>query len=555
MEGQVASAEGSAGWSSSEMMDILRHHISLALRWGADMSACRMVCRTWRDALITPFAFLSPQSASENPELFLRVAATSRSFKLMNPDAVFIARFSSIVQRNPYVDAVEMAFGQENPIYPEISQAICDFLRLNIPTLTFFGATADLKLEPDVSRAIAQALKDTTSPLRTIDFGWCRLEDVGGSAVFSALRDSKSVRKLSLRSCRLALDSQDELIDFIHKNTSVRNLNLEYNWEDLVDSSRAKSLSDALETNTTLKILNMASNSGTYISPMFSAFKTNKTLRSLKLDNSYLPGDQIPFIFDCLGHNGGLRRLEIQFTQFDDAAQALDRFFRTNRTLDRFMFRMDGFDTIPYGTMFEGLCQNSSLTALDFPHVSSRFVEGLSDAIIQNSHRLTLPLQKLCMRYSDIGESVTKLSEALSHLPQLYKLDLSVSKVGPGASEALARLLERTTTLEEVSFFGCGIEDAGVIRICHALKNNRTLRVCGLGGDKNRATCVLDSLCDLISTNHNLEFLDLSGMPMPLEYRPLFEAVLLKNPTMSRCECSFSGDGSYDLCEKMQRRG
>jgi hypothetical protein len=411
-------------------------------------------------------------------------------------------------------------------------------------------------LDPDVSREIFKALQETKSPLKTISFPWCKLGDAGGAAAFSAFRGSRTVEKLSLGGCSLTESIQTDLIDFIQFNTSVRILKIQYNWADVVDSDHAQEFSRALRTNTTLQVLDMSYSATHNIAPIFSALRTNKTLRSLKLNQSSMFGDDAPLIFNCLCQRRGLQRLDITLTHSEEAPVILRRLFKTNQTLKRLQFQMDDSKSVDFAPMFDGLAQNTTLTHLGFSHVSSTFVEQLGDCI-KNPSYSALPLQRIYLGYTDMGESALNLIEALYHLPTLRTLEMPMCPIGPRSVEALASLIQSHTSLESLHIFQSGIDDAGALRLIEALRKNSTLLEIGIGGDDHEVP-FFEAVCDFISTNRSLEYLDMSRTSIPAELRPRIEDALLRNMKMQRFDCTFGkGESMIDLelKEYLQRRG
>jgi hypothetical protein len=502
-----------------------------------------------------PEVVISPKSAEQNPKLFMHIMETCTRFRLLGRSAALIEQFSSAIQRNPKVASIVILISESmSKLDSKRATLICDILRLNLPNLTFLGLSLDVPLDAQVCTDLFQALQDTSSPLKTLDLGWSRLGDAGGSAVCSALRSSSTVRKLVLMGCQLSSGCQHDLIDFIKFNTPVRCLNLGLNRLDLVDAAGAEALSQALEMNTTLQVLDFSSTWVPLIAPIFSGLRSNKSLRSLKLEQCGLLGDDMSFIFDCLCNNKGLQRLDITLSHCKDAPVVLQRFFRTNQTLKRLYFQMDDMETVDFAPMFDGLAYNTVLTNLGFSYVSPKFVEQLSDCI-KNRPTSALPLQDLNIGYSDMGESALNLIEAIHRLPTLRKLDISMCPLGPRSVEALANLIESNATLQNIQLYRSQLTDEHALRLIEALRKNSTLLEFGMGGNPHEAP-VFEALCDYIATNRTLEWMFLSDSVIPTELRPRFEAALLKNPKMSRLDCTF-GNGKLqiglNLKEELQR--
>jgi hypothetical protein len=362
-----AFVDTNASWSSRPIVDILTHHISPALWTHQDEFACRTVCRAWRDAFGIPDAIISPERVQKDPNMFSNICATCKRFRLIEVDADLESQFFSAVQRNPNVEYIDISDSGEMNMERERAKAVSDILRLNLPKLDFFGLKSKLNLDPESSKDIFQALQDTKSPLKTVDLGCSALGDAGSSAVYSALRHSSTVQNLSLLGCELSSGNQPDLIDFINVNTSVRSLNLQHNWQGPIDSGSAEAFSRALERNTSLRVLDMSYCTISGISHIFSALRSNKALRSLRLYSCSIPGEDMPFIFNCLCDSKALECLEISFLRYDGAPVVLERFFRTNKTLKRLAFHMEDSKSIDFAPMFDGLAQNTSLTDLDFP--------------------------------------------------------------------------------------------------------------------------------------------------------------------------------------------
>jgi Ran GTPase-activating protein (RanGAP) involved in mRNA processing and transport len=226
--------------------------------------------------------------------------------------------------------------------------------------------------------------------------------------------------------------------------------------------------------------------------------------------------------------NTSLRALDIGANQVKlPIFQQLSRVFATNTRLQEFSIWWSGRDfNVEAGlALAEGVRKNKSLVYLD---VAMSFMDQLG---------------------------LKAMAEAVLVHPTL-KTVLFTSPHAPAGdicSQAIAELIEKSTTLEEIEAYSMGIEDYGAKLLAQALQKNSSLKVLRINNNQIFEEGIVE-LCKGLVFNQSLEVLWLNLNPMTEAAVAAIARLLVFNESIKElrlAECGLSTETSLGLAKAL----
>ena len=293
-----------------------------------------------------------------------------------------------------------------------------------------------------------------------------------------------------------------------------------------ITSVGAASIFRALVSNTTLESLNMSSNElqRTPNSPSLPTSSSNTSLLSPPLQLLAQPTPALstthsqPLSPSPTSHDGGV-------------GAAMADMLSHNSTLTELNVSCCGLTPQSCVSMFKSLKHNLSLKKLDISNntFDQAASEALADVFSHNSTLTELNVSRCGLT----PQSCVSMFKALKHNSSLKKLDIRQTTIDKTASEALADMLACNGTLTVMNVTHCGLTPQSCVSIFKALKHNSSLNklIMGWGAiPLNIADKASEALVDMLSCNHSLTELDISGC----SWQPKTLArVLLHNTTLT----------------------
>jgi hypothetical protein len=509
----------SPNWAGLELLDILRYHVNPSLHHTSKtIASCRLVCRAWRSSFYFDSIQIDPDLILECTEGSNRLINQASHLTFSIGDSSSLQWFDSIANpRNSSFASVN--FFMLRGTTTDDAEYIYQFLSLKWAHLKSFTFRSNGSLSAEHLGLIAEAIGNTPISLESLSFDINSTEAEGSAALLLSVLRNKTIRELDLSHCALAEDSGNSVIDFIKQNRTITSLNLGHNYDIEYDPIR---LREAIATDTTLRELNL--DYCPIDESFYQAFEYNSTLISLSTQSATFEGGQLPAIFAALQRNNTLQSLKIGFDSMCEGAPiALGMFLKTNTTLQKLKIGFEDHCALYFGPMFDALTQNPTLTALDVSSVAPNFSKHLACFIEQG--RVGIAFRQISIQLSDISKKASRLMRALATLPKLERLNFTSSMLGPNSVDAIADLVEASTSLKKLDLYQCQLGDEGVIRVCAAVARNSTLRHLCFGGDTHKEP-VFIAVCDLIAKHTSLECLDFSGSDITADYRPMFEEAI-----------------------------
>jgi hypothetical protein len=532
-------------WTSLELVDILRHHVSTILYTTRSRSkACRLVCRAWCSAFPPHCVKATPAAIQKHPDELQVILVTTYSVYLPNACSSGVEWLAKALGPNRNLVALYL----ELPGLTEMdASAIATLISVKFARLQSFKLfTGDDPCKP-VFRPVADALGDTPNNLRSLDLSNCHLQDFDSAALLVALRGNRTIRRLHLSGRSLSPAGQENLLEFIKENRIVTDLLCSGSQFHHVTDFDSR-LRDVLAADTTLRLLDLKNYKSFAI--IFDAFKHNHTLRSLNLLQSLFDAAALSNVFSALRHNQGLQSLSLTvFNPFSAAPTVLGDFFKSNATLKKLdiNFGIDDADFedreyryLDFGPMVDGLAQNSTLSCLTLVEFPSVIASHLADLIEHRGGGRAF--RKICIQDINSTEYAPRFVSALARLPRLESLNMTWEQPGPDSAEAFVALVERSTTLKKLLIHQCRLGDAGMIRLCAAAAKSPTLRHLSFGGQQFQES-VYFAVCDLIAQTRSLQRLEFDESKIPIRYRPMFEEAL-QGSCISECFLTFENGSS-----------
>ncbi|KAG0301124.1 hypothetical protein BGZ98_008602 [Dissophora globulifera] len=282
------------------------------------------------------------------------------------------------------------------------------------------------------------------------------------------------------------------------------------------------------------------------------ALKTNWTITTLKLQNSWITTDGVQALFDALKINSTLITLDLEGNSIgDNGAQALSEALKINLTLTTLNLNYNsiGFE----GTLALLLAQrlDSTLTInLDNNPIKESTVQALSEALKINSTLTTLSLG-----FNAIGANGAQmLSEVLKVNLTLTALNLGTNSIGNSGAQALSEALKINLILTNLDLGSNSIGVSGAQALSEALKINSTLTTLNLNynsiGDDGA-----QALSEALKINSSLTTLNLNYNSIGVNGAQALSEALKINSTLITLGLrdNFTGyDGAQALSEALR---
>ncbi len=191
----------------------------------------------------------------------------------------------------------------------------------------------------------------------------------------------------------------------------------------ILQNDDIKILAKALENNTTLKVLKLASNTikNAGVQHIANGLKSNTTLKALDLSYNIIGDAGVQHLAEALENNNSLQELNLSHNEFADAGAR---------------------------HLAEALKTNTSLRSLNLIH-------------------------------NDIGDAgVQHLAEALENNNSLQELNLSHNEFADAGAQHFAEALKTNTSLQSLNLKECfSITEVGAQHLLKALETNTSLQV------------------------------------------------------------------------------
>ncbi|AZL16110.1 F-box protein [Rickettsiales endosymbiont of Stachyamoeba lipophora] len=268
---------------------------------------------------------------------------------------------------------------------------------------------------------------------------------------------------LELTSCGIAAEGAKTIADALKTNTTLNSLELA---NDYIGAEGATAIADALNTNTTLTSLNLRNNS----IEAAGAIATAVALKANTTTLAFLDVDTLAFLnLECnsIGAAGA-----------KDLAEAL----KTNKTLTSLNLEGNKIEVEGAQAIADALQANTTLTSLNLRNngIGAAGATAIADAL-----KINKSLSSLNLRYNSIGAAgATAIADALQANTTLTSFNLSYNSIGAAGAQELANALNINKSLTSLKLSSNRIGDAGAKDLAEALKTNKALRSLHLQGNK-----------------------------------------------------------------------
>ncbi|CAF3765315.1 unnamed protein product [Rotaria magnacalcarata] len=348
----------------------------------------------------------------------------------------------------------------------------------------------------------------------------------------------RCVCNVKTESTTLQISSTDNICHVIFDEMALMRLSLSYNK---IGNDGAQYLYDALKENKKLFELNLEENIGKYCAIVSVAIqiRNDDSLYTTDLVSMEIGDNETQFLADALQNNNTINQLNLSSNDIGDiGAEHLAHALQNNKRLTSLIF---GFD----------------YKYIQHEHYTIGFLR-LADSELDEKDKK----RKSRLRTwpgNRIGDRGTQyLADALQMNKTLVVLNLAYNQVGNDGARYLAKLLQNNTTLAKLILRnqreGYSIEDVGAYYLADALKQNQTLTLLDLAGNKIGDTGA-KYFADALEKNQTLTILDLeSNLIQDDGMKYLLDAVK-NNKTLTTLDLShnqLSNDGARYLFEVLK---
>jgi hypothetical protein len=510
---------------------------------------------------------IDPDQLTAQGDRFDNLARRSLRIRIKNGNKLSLEWLCSVTL--DHRDLRGLSIHTAKPMTPEEAGCIARILQFDLPQLRelTLGTDGDGVPDAEAIRVVSEALASTQCPIRELDMREIKVGLVTAELLVDALlRGPVTLRSLNLSDTDFKTSIHEAVSRLVQENTRISKLRIPRLYSDVIAPAAGphplQSFVEILGSNRVLKSLNF-NVGGAEAHTIFSALRSNDTLRSLRIHWCAIHPRHLPFIVECLCQNRRLQKLVLSVSSADDGiGTALCTLLEQNTSLKKLNFTIDNGSTADLSTLLPGLAKNSTLRELKISYPDHNFIEKLADCLLSTHGTEFARLERMDIEYSSVdGNAASKLADAVISLPNLKNLDLFVVEAGPTSAPAFARMIEGSTSLEVLGLYGANLGDEGLILVCEALKKSLSLREVALGGATHGDAALL-AVCEMIYSCKSLQFLDFSGTAIPHRLKPLFEDAVLRNMNMSRCELCFhhyetspeAEEESMDLKQELIKR-
>lgn len=343
--------------------------------------------------------------------------------------------------------------------------------------------------------------------LTELDLSDCRINHAGANSIAEALLVKKELKKLNMikNPCNAGLET-------IFKNLAYSPSIVEFNASRSNASFRdsgLESVKKLLQLSVSLEKLNLwsATGIGSISATVFTELETNTSLKELDLDSTGY--NNIVEIGKSLRKNTTLEKLclgsnNISSTHIFNFLEELKKGSFSVQHLDlsnnAFNSRVKEKHMHTIGQLIE-LGKKLTYVNLASSKIGVVHMETIGEAL-KPQHGLML--KTLILKRNDIGKyGVKHLVEALKVNQVLETLDLSGNDIGVLGSQSVAAFMKHNKSIKTLNLFGNLIEIEGALCMADALKSNTTLTDLDLGLNRIRARGAA-AIADLLSVNKTL---------------------------------------------------
>ena len=191
--------------------------------------------------------------------------------------------------------------------------------------------------------------------------------------IILSLKQNIPIIKLKLWANHISVEQIIALANALEKNTTLKIIELDtvqFGYNNIQGSNDgSKAIADALKKNTTLTEINLNENhiKDKGVEAIAEMLKDNKTLRILKLQSNEFGAEGAKAIASALAVNTTLKTLDLNqnFTLGNEGIKAIAEALKKNKTLEKLNLRSTGFDNEGAKSLVEALKINTTLRSLE----------------------------------------------------------------------------------------------------------------------------------------------------------------------------------------------
>ena len=296
-----------------------------------------------------------------------------------------------------------------------------------------------------------------------------------------------------------------DLSVILEENSSMTELNF-YNG---LDVEAVRLISQALERNNTIQVLNLVSNHMGNVGAMALArlFEFNHTITELNINNNQISDEGAQVIAEILSRNNcAITKLSLAVNLIgDEGAIACASLLENNTSLTRLDLSSNRIGVLGAGPVARAFIKNNTLRTLIFTrnNAGPRTAEIFAEALVVN-----LSLESLDLRENQLDrEGAVVLGKKLNLNISVKRLNLGWNGIGSEGVAGLAEAFYENACIQELNLQNNGIEVEGGIPLFRALEANTSLVVLDIShnelGDDD-----IKILAPVISKNSSLKTLE-----------------------------------------------
>ena len=237
-------------------------------------------------------------------------------------------------------------------------------------------------------------------------------------------------------------------------------------------------LATVLQTNTTVKILDIGGNCGITVNGaklLARVLTVNSSLEELGISFTRIGDEGVAHIANALQTNITIKILDVSGCDISHkGAETLARTLAASNSLERLDISWTSIGDEGVAHIANALQTNITMKAMDIQNcdISCKGANSLGRALTVNSS-----LEELNIKDTSIGdEGVTHIANALQTNTTMKVLDVEHCDISDKGAESLARALAASSSLEELDIsFNC-IGDNGIAHIAIGLQVNNSLK-------------------------------------------------------------------------------
>ena len=390
-----------------------------------------------------------------------------------------------------------------------------------------------IKVTSEGAKNIAEFL-EVNETLQKLHISYRFIDDDGAIVIGNSLKSNNTLQELSMAKNSLSPEGMKKFMNAIKLNTGLQKLNLSDGF--LIPSLDAmNSVGDYLHANTSLKELNLSSNQITIgLSEIMKGLHTNSVLQKLIISNCHFD-DMGAIICTFLKHNKTLVELDVSNCNiYKTDVREITEGLKVNKTLQSLnISRSRLCDGITY--FCECLQINFTLKKLNLSD-SEIYTEGtlIGTGIIQFSKSL----QQLNISKSNItNEAMQTICNYLGSNNTLLKFHMSSCGITSDAVKQMAAVIRINSTLKKLDISCNQLGDVGVINIADSLKHNKTIQKLNLSATR-MSSLGAAQIAEALYVNTTLQKLDVSHNMLESDGIAAIAECLKKNCTLQKLNVS-----------------